>query len=174
MQRRWKIFVIVAALAALADQLTKLWANAALADTGHKTVIANFFDLQLSFNTGAAFSMFDSGGSVGRVLLTIVAFCALGFIGWMVHKAENQHTGTVVALGLIAGGAVGNLIDRILHGQVTDFILWRYYEHRWPVFNIADAVLLVGVALLLLRKETWQSSESETPSKPVSPPETPA
>lgn len=141
------------------DQLSKFWAQSALADTGHKTVIPNFFDLQLSYNTGAAFSIFDSGGATGRILLTIVAFAALGFIAWMVHKSENRATVPVVALGLIAGGAVGNVIDRALHGQVTDFILWRYYEHRWPIFNIADAVLLVGVAILLLSKETWQRDE---------------
>lgn len=161
-ERRWKIFALVAAAAATLDQLSKFWARSALAGTGHKTVINNFFDLQLSYNTGAAFSMFDGGGATGRVLLAVVAFVALGFIAWMVYKAENHFTGTIVALGLIAGGAVGNVIDRIVHGQVTDFILWRYYEHRWPIFNIADAVLLFGVAMLLLKRETWQSDEAET------------
>jgi len=164
-QRRWKIFSVIAFIAVVFDQLSKYWARSSLTGDGHKTVITNFFDFQLSYNTGAAFSMFDSGGMTGRVLLTIVAFLALGFIAWMVYKAENSHTQTTLALGLIAGGAIGNLIDRILHGQVTDFILWRYYEHRWPIFNIADAVLLVGVGVLLMSKETWQDDGARATSE---------
>ena len=161
-QRRWKIFTLVALIAAVFDQASKFWARSGLAETGHKTVIANFFDFQLSYNTGAAFSMFDGGGITGRILLTAVAFLALGFIAWMVHKAENRFTHTIVALGLIAGGAIGNVIDRVAQGRVTDFILWRYYDYRWPIFNIADAVLLVGVAMLLLSRETWQSDADDS------------
>lgn len=160
MQRRWKIFGIVALAAAVVDQLSKLWAQSALADSGHATVIPNFFDLHLSYNTGAAFSIFDSGGATGRIALTVVAFLALGFISWMVYKSKDTATWSAVALGMIAGGAIGNVVDRVLHGHVTDFILWRYYEHRWPIFNVADAVLLVGVAILLLNKETWQRADA--------------
>jgi signal peptidase II len=69
---------------------------------------------------------------------------------WIVHRSKDQPTSVLVALGLMAGGAIGNLIDRVLYGKVIDFILWRWYEHRWPVFNIADVCLTCSVALILL------------------------
>jgi signal peptidase II len=68
----------------------------------------------------------------------------------MVHKAEDKQTGFIVALSLMAGGAIGNLIDRIAFGKVTDFVLWKYNDFRWPVFNIADIALSVAVGLFLI------------------------
>jgi signal peptidase II len=80
----------------------------------------------------------------------VVGLVAIGAIFWMLHKARDNQTRLHWALGLVAGGAIGNIIDRILFGKVTDFVVWKYYQHEWPTFNVADAALCVGVGLLFL------------------------
>ena len=147
--RRFRIYGLFAAIVLLLDQVSKIWARSALEHGEPTTVINNFFDWQLSFNRGSAFSMFE-GATGARILLTIVALAALGAITWMVWKSPGTRTRLIAAYGMVAGGALGNLFDRIVFGQVTDFVAWHYYEHTWPVFNIADAALLLGLAMLLL------------------------
>jgi signal peptidase II len=68
----------------------------------------------------------------------------------MLRKARTDQRVLHWALALVAGGAIGNLIDRIYFGVVTDFVLWHYHEHEWPVFNVADIVLVVGVGLMFI------------------------
>ena len=113
------------------------------------SVIENFWDWRLSYNTGSAFGMF-SNASYSRVFLTVVGLVAMGAIIWMVHKAKDDQKRLAVGLGLVGGGAIGNVVDRVLYGKVTDFVVWRWYEHEWPTFNVADAALCVGVGLLFL------------------------
>jgi signal peptidase II len=158
MPRRWKIFLVIGFVTLVADQVTKLWARAALptmvAHNGRRygvaqPVIENFFDWRLSFNTGSAFSLFGEM-SGARAFLTVVGIAAVFIIGYMLHRARNEQTRLITALGLVAGGAIGNLVDRILFGEVTDFIVWKYYENEWPTFNIADVTLVIGVGLLFI------------------------
>ena len=113
--------------------------------------IDGFWDWRLSMNPGSAFGLFGSlGSNVTRVLLSIVAFAAIIGMVYMLKKARPDQKVLHWALAFVAGGAVGNLIDRIAHGMVTDFILWKYKTHEWPVFNIADVVLVVGVGLMFI------------------------
>lgn len=154
MPRRWKLFSVLVPLAIIADQITKLWARSSLPTDVHGNgipvpVVADYFDWVLAYNTGSAFSMF-AGTSGSRVFLTAVGVAAVGAIVWMVHKALDRQVALVIALALMAGGAIGNLIDRILFGKVTDFVLWRYHEHRWPVFNVADVCLSLALGLFVL------------------------
>jgi signal peptidase II len=154
MARRWKIFSIVAAVAIAFDQLTKLWARSALPTDPRGfglpvPVVEGFFDWRLSYNTGSAFGLF-SEMSGARIFLTVVALAAVVAIGWMVQQARDDQKAQVWALALLAGGAIGNLIDRVAAGRVTDFILWRYHAHEWPVFNVADVALCAGVGLIVL------------------------
>jgi signal peptidase II len=150
---RYRLFGIVAAIALAADQLSKLWARAALPvdQRGNGipiTVIEGYWDWVLEYNTGSAFSLI-SGGSAARIILAIIAAVALGVIGYLVRSARDDQRGLVLALGLMAGGAVGNLIDRIALGRVTDFVLWHVGDVYWPVFNVADVCLVVAVPLFL-------------------------
>jgi signal peptidase II len=69
---------------------------------------------------------------------------------WMLRKARTDQRILHWALALVTGGAIGNLVDRMYFGVVTDFILWRYQTHEWPVFNVADIVLVVGVGLMFI------------------------
>ena len=157
MSRRWKIFVMVGVLSLLADQLTKIWARNALPSqviNGREygtsvEFISGWWDWRLSFNPGAAFSMFHGTGGA-RVFLSVVGLIAVAAIIWMVYKARDNQRRLVVALGLIIGGALGNLIDRIAFGVVTDFVVWKYKTKEWPTFNVADVTLVAGVLLLFL------------------------
>lgn len=156
MSRRFKIFFIVGLVSLLADQATKIWARASLPTVpgpGGRTygvpveVIQNFWDWRLSENTGAAFGLFhDTTGA--RIFLSIIGVFAVLLIIWMVKKARDDQPRLAWALGLVVGGAIGNLIDRIAFGKVTDFIVWKYYLKEWPTFNVADVTLVVGVILL--------------------------
>jgi signal peptidase II len=169
MQRRWKIFLFIGFLTLVADQITKVWARtlpAQLAPNGQRygvaqPVIENFFDWRLSFNKGSAFSLFGEM-SGARVFLTVVGVAAVLIILYMLHRARNDQTRLIYALGLVAGGAIGNLIDRIAFGQVTDFVVWKYYDKEWPTFNVADVALVIGVGLLFLDmiKETRAESRA--------------
>jgi signal peptidase II len=169
MQRRWKIFLFIGFLTLVADQITKVWARtlpAQLAPNGQRygvaqPVIENFFDWRLSFNKGSAFSLFGEM-SGARVFLTVVGVAAVLIILYMLHRARNDQTRLIYALGLVAGGAIGNLIDRIAFGQVTDFVVWKYYDKEWPTFNVADVALVIGVGLLFLDmiKETRAEAQA--------------
>lgn len=165
MQRRWKIFLLVAMITLVADHASKYWARNSLPTHGktpceipadvvaHKcvgkavAVIDGYWDWRLSFNPGSAFGLFDSQTGA-RIFLSIIGILAVAAMVWMVKKGKNHQTLLAVALGLVAGGAVGNLLDRMYFGVVTDFVLWRYKTKEWPVFNIADVALVIGVGMM--------------------------
>lgn len=165
MPRRWKVFLLIAMITMVADQASKFWARDALpvhpagceipdAIAAGKCmgvadpVIDGYWDWRLSFNKGSAFGLFTSQ-SGARVFLSVVGFLALGAMVWMVKRARDDQKWLIWALGLVAGGAVGNLIDRVYYGVVTDFVLWRYHSKEWPVFNVADVALVIGVGIML-------------------------
>jgi signal peptidase II len=148
--RRWKLFLAIAIAAIALDQGSKLWARHAL-DVGRDVpFLDGFWDWRLSFNPGASFNLFDSATGA-RVFLTVVGLVAVGVIGWMVSRARDEQRWSIAGLALVAGGALGNLIDRVVHGVVTDFTLWHWGTRAaWPMFNVADAALVIGVAILVL------------------------
>jgi signal peptidase II len=153
MPRRWKILLAISPIAIALDQLTKYLARAALPVDGSGRgllvpFIDGYWDWVLSQNTGAAFSLFDSTTG-SRVFLALVALVAIGAILWFTHKARDEQTWFIVSLSLMIGGAIGNLIDRVAFGSVTDFVLWHYHEHMWPVFNVADVFLSIAVVILI-------------------------
>lgn len=167
---KWQIFLIVAALSLIADQVTKIWARSALPVARHGgtaacvvpddivnrlcsgrpvPVVDGFWEWRLSMNPGSAFGLFSSqtGARIGLSLVGIIA--VFGML-WMLRKARADQKILHWALALVTGGAIGNLVDRIYFGVVTDFILWRYQTHEWPVFNVADVVLVIGVGLMFI------------------------
>jgi signal peptidase II len=170
-RKKWIIFAIVSVLSLVADQATKIWARGSLPVVGHGTnngvcvvpddivarvcgghpvsVIDGFWEWRLSMNPGSAFGLFSSQNGA-RIFLSIVGIVAVFGMLWMLRKARPDQRILHWALALVAGGAVGNLVDRIYYGVVTDFVLLRYQTHEWPVFNVADIVLVVGVGLMFI------------------------
>jgi signal peptidase II len=121
-------------------------------------VLDSFWHWRLSMNPGSAFGLFSSQGGA-RIGLSVVGVIAVIGMLWMLRKARSDQKILHWALALVAGGAIGNLIDRVYFGVVTDFILWHVgtfnphqlrWEHEWPVFNVADVVLVIGVGLMFI------------------------
>jgi signal peptidase II len=151
-KKRNLLFGISAVLSLVLDQWTKILARADLKPLGpwkSKVIVPDYFDLRYSENTGVAFGMFQKLPG-GRIWLTLVALAALSLVGYYLIRSHPRQSRLHLALGLVGGGAIGNLIDRIAFGSVTDFIVWKVGTHEWPAFNIADAALVVGVALMAL------------------------
>ena len=141
------IGLLTALLALLCDQGSKEWFSRIL-QTRVIPIIPNMFDFELVHNRGAAFGMFGSLPGIWReVVLIGVAIFATGFILWLLFKAIDVFNG--IALGLVLGGAIGNLTDRFRFGWVVDFIHLHWYAWSWPVFNIADSTITVGIVMLL-------------------------
>ncbi len=110
-------------------------------------VIPNFFNITHVMNKGAAFSLFASSPeSFRRLFFTTVTTAAVVVIILLIRKTNERLL--IVAFSLIAGGAVGNLIDRVRYGEVVDFIQWYVKSYYWPSFNVADSAITLGVCLL--------------------------
>lgn len=131
------------------DQASKQWAEGTLPAGRPQPFIEGYWDWELAKNPGVAFSQFTNVEG-GQVILSILAACALIAIGVVAMRTKPDEKMKLAGLALIGGGALGNLIDRIRAGGVTDFVRWKVGDHLWPIFNVADAALLVGVAVLLL------------------------
>lgn len=147
--RRYVIFTIAALLTLIADQLTKVMARADLVLGRPIPFVGSFWAWELSYNTGSAFGLFNSTGGA-RIFLSLIGVVACVAIVIILKKSEDHRGWNAAALGLVFGGALGNVIDRIAFGKVTDFILWKAGSFRWPQFNVADAALVVGVIILFL------------------------
>ena len=153
-RRKYVLFAALALVSAALDQASKVWVREHLPSFGRggMSVMGRRLVLVYAENPGIAFSQLQEIHG-GRILLSLVSLLALVMIGRFVHKTPASRPWTIAALGLICGGALGNLIDRVARGSVTDFVLadlgvWPF--HPWPVFNVADAALVVGVAILAL------------------------
>jgi len=172
-KKRNLLFGISAVVSLVLDQWTKVLARTHLQPLGlwkSKVVVPDYFDLRYSENTGVAFGMFQKLAG-GRVWLTLVALAALSLVGYYLIRSHPRQSRLHLALGLVGGGAIGNLIDRIAFGAVTDFIVWKVGTHEWPAFNIADAALVVGVALMaidMLFDKHGQSASAASPSESAS------
>ena len=137
------------------DRLTKLWIEANVEIYGTVPVLPGLFDIVHTQNRGIAFGLFaEGGGAWRRTLLTAVAFLVLSGVAALIWRLPRDYAARPVwsaaSLGLILGGAVGNLYDRVVRGSVTDFLDVYVGEHHWPAFNVADSAITVGAALLAL------------------------
>ncbi len=112
--------------------------------------LGDFWSWKLSMNTGSAFGLFGSNPAAARIFLSVVGVIAVAGMVYMLKKCRADQRILQWALAFVAGGAVGNLIDRMYFGAVTDMISWDLTFMRWPTFNIADVSLVVGVGLMFI------------------------
>jgi signal peptidase II len=147
------------------DQLTKLLVLEFLGYTQEKVVIEGFFKLVHWANTGAAWSLFRGNNKV----LALVALAALVVLFFSRHHFDSRTLLGQIAFGLIFGGIVGNLIDRVVRGHVIDFLYFflqqRTGEVGFPAFNVADSAICTGVGLIFLI--TWRSERQAAPAEPT-------
>lgn len=143
---RWYILAVVVFVL---DQSTKWWVGYTFS-YGEVVNVAPVLNFTLVYNTGAAFSFLSDAGGWQRWFLSLLASAiSLGLIYW-IYQLPKQQLLLPSALGLILGGALGNLVDRLLFGYVVDFIDLYYRNYHWPAFNLADAAICLGAGLLLL------------------------
>lgn len=138
-----------ALLAFLTDQATKLWALDALWPPYQVVVeVLPVWNLRLGFNTGVTFGMFRDSAADAVWALVSIKLVVVGFLLWCLWRGQTR--GEALALGLVIGGAMGNVLDRMRIGAVVDFLDWHYAGWHWPTFNMADVAIVCGVGLLLL------------------------
>jgi len=142
---RW---LLLALLLIVVDQLTKIGFDHALR-YGERVNVLPVFDFTLLYNKGAAFSFLADQPGWQRWFFTALGLGASVFILWMMHTHCTQHR-FMLALTLILGGALGNVIDRIAYGHVVDFLLFYWRDWYYPAFNVADAGITVGAILLVI------------------------
>jgi signal peptidase II len=157
--------MIVALLTAALDQAMKLWLLYGF-EIGRRGAVqlAPFFDLVLVWNTGISYGLFQDGGGFGQLALLAVKVAAVIVLFVWLLKARSRLV--VAGLGLIIGGAIGNAVDRVLHGAVVDYALFHAQiggkAYNWYVFNLADVAIVAGVAALLY-DSLWGGSAKKAP-----------
>jgi signal peptidase II len=141
--------VVVAAVAFVLDQAHKYWMLEIyrIADRG-RVQITSFFDLVMAWNKGVSYGMFAQHSTTGRIVLIAVSLVAVAaLVIWMANSLTRL---AAISIGLIVGGALGNLMDRVVHGAVADFFHFHYAGFSWYIFNIADVAIVAGVIGLVL------------------------
>lgn len=142
------MIIIISIILLCIDQIAKLLVINLLTKTDSIAIIKNFFYLTYINNDGAAFSIL-----VGkRIFLILVAIIVIIMLIHYIKKNNIQNKLEIVSLALIIGGSLGNLMDRVVRGYVIDFLDFKIFNYNFPIFNLADTFIVIGVILLLLKE----------------------
>ena len=144
--------LLLTALVIVLDRLSKIWIVKHIAHGAAITIIPGVFRLSHVYNLGAAFSLFADSMSTQGMRNVLIGFSIVAIIVvlGMIWRVARQPSSTAIALGLILGGAIGNVYDRIRFSYVVDFLEVKIYHYHWPDFNVADSCIVIGACLLLL------------------------
>ncbi|MBN2224318.1 MAG: signal peptidase II [Deltaproteobacteria bacterium] len=146
---KYLLFGLVNLFVVAADQWSKLVVERHLFLNEFITIVPNFFDIRYIRNTGAAFGIMSRLPDGARLPFLIgVSLIAMGLIFFLFVKAEKERLVYLLSLSLVFAGAVGNLVDRVMFGEVRDFLHLHIYSLSWPIFNVADSAITVGIVLL--------------------------
>ena len=154
-------YLAIAIVTLLLDQLSK-WSALSNLQLGVPEPVLPFMNWLLLFNPGAAFSFLAQSSGWQRWFFTVIGLAASTYILWLLRKSLGDKM-LCWALSLILGGALGNVLDRIMYGAVVDFIDLHYANWHWPALNIADSAICIGAALIIwgeLRKSFGKTSQS--------------
>ncbi len=144
-----KLGLAIAAAALVLDQVTKLYFYDLLVAGGRRTIeMLPFFNLVTVWNYGISFGMFNNGSAGPSIIFVVLALAIVVALLFWLRSAS--HWLVTTALGLVIGGAVGNVIDRLRFGAVFDFLDFHLGGWHWPAFNVADAAISIGVVLLCI------------------------
>ena len=141
---KWIYLVPIFITVLVMDLGTKAWVSKLFRLGESKPVIENFFHLTLVHNRGAAFGM---GNNLSRAFFIVISLMALVYLMYLYYQLEDKEKFSIWGIGLIMSGALGNLIDRMNHGYVVDFLDVFVGTRHWPAFNVADAAITVGAIL---------------------------
>ena len=146
MQKNKNKVYLTSVIVLLIDQIVKLLIKTNMNLNEEISIIPNFFSIQYLKNTGAAFSILENQ----TILLAITSIICISVIIYYLKKEENLTTAMYLSFGLVLGGIIGNLIDRIVYQGVIDFLSFQIFNYNFPVFNIADIGITIGVLLLII------------------------
>ena len=167
--RRYGLLIGVSLIIVSLDQLTKLLIINTMQLHESTPVVAGFFNLTYIRNPGAAFGLFATTNSAFRLIFFVgTSIFALGLLGTIFYRMHPDDVWGQLTVSSIVGGAIGNLLDRLQHGEVVDFLDVYIGRYHWPAFNVADAAISVGVFSLLIifaldKKKNDSSPESSPP-----------
>lgn len=138
------VWLLLSALVIGLDQWSKAWVLASLPEYQPVVVIEGFWNWFRTYNTGAAFSFLSDAGGWQLWFFTVLALAISGLMTFWLSRTERGAWRSALPYALVIGGAIGNVIDRQVHGHVVDFIQWHIGNHYWPSFNIADSAIVAG------------------------------
>lgn len=156
--KKYRAYMLLFMMAIVLDQLSK-YAILARWEYGERVnIIPHFFDLTLVYNPGAAFSFLANMGGAQKYIFTVLAFAISAWLISGIVKNEFGKLGRWAAVSIISG-AMGNVIDRFVHGHVIDFLLFYWQNYYYPAFNVADSFICVGAVLL-----AWDGAKYQKPN----------
>lgn len=151
------IIIILSIIFLIIDQITKILVVNSLVPGENIEIIKNIFSIIYTNNTGAAFSILLGK----RIFLIVVAVLIIGVLLYYIKRNKIEKKIDIIALSFVIGGSLGNLIDRIVRGYVIDFISIKIGNYNFPIFNVADILIVIGVFLLLLSSRRRQSDDNK-------------
>jgi signal peptidase II len=143
-----RLGLLAATLVAISDQISKWAIRDLVMDPPRIIPLTGFFNIVEVWNRGISFGLFGSDSSWGPILLSVLALGICGVLIVWLRRAETRLL--AVAIGLVVGGAIGNVIDRALWRAVYDFLDFHMAGYHWPAFNVADSAITIGVGLILV------------------------
>lgn len=154
-----KKIILISILTLILDIITKQLVISNLLEHQSITIIKNFFSITYAQNTGVAFSFLE--GHIPLIIITtsIIILLILKYI-----KSTNPNKYETICYGLVIGGAIGNLIDRILYGYVIDFLDFNILGYNFPIFNLADTAIVIGIFILIILNFIESRNQNETNS----------
>jgi signal peptidase II len=166
---RYALFGTIAVLALVLDQASKIWARAVLRPMYPqvKSVITGYWELRYSENRGAAFGFLGDLPGAHLVFAAAALALAVGTVFYLGRAQLRRPLRVSAELGLVIGGAIGNAVDRLAFGRVTDFVVWKIGSHEWHTFNVADAALVVGIIGLLFDSGRPRAAATSKPASAV-------
>ncbi|MGX5732123.1 signal peptidase II [Pseudoxanthomonas beigongshangi] len=138
------IWLLLSAVIIGLDQWTKAWVLASLPEYTAVPVIEGFWNWFRTYNTGAAFSFLSGAGGWQIWFFTALAVGICGLLTFWLGRAPRGDWRQALPYSLVIGGALGNVVDRLIHGHVIDFVQWYWRDHYWPAFNLADSAIVAG------------------------------
>jgi signal peptidase II len=159
--RNWGI--IAAVLALIADQGSKLYllygAGFAHMGPGQSVTVLPFFNLVMDWNPGISYGLFPASSGLGTAILVVFSIGAVIGLSWWLWRLSSLSLG--IGLGLIIGGALGNVTDRVIYGRVADFFHFHAFGYDWYVFNVADIAITLGAIAIVY--EVLKPEHHQTP-----------
>ena len=144
------IWLLLSAVVIGLDQWSKHWVLTTLPEYTAVPVIDGFWNWFRAYNTGAAFSFLSDAGGWQTWFFTALAVAVCALLAYWLSRTARGDWRAALPYSLIVGGALGNVIDRLIHGHVVDFIQWHWRNHYWPSFNVADSAIVCGAIGIVL------------------------